>query len=75
MVKTSITKKLWPIRLNPIKENYYTKKIKLIEEEIKRSIAQQNEVMARGSREQEEHEKKMRLIDLEIKIKEKILRQ
>jgi hypothetical protein len=61
--------------VNPIgKEAYYKKKTEFFEE-IKRSKLLQDEILQKQNRDIKEHEKRMILLDLDIKIKETLLRE
>jgi hypothetical protein len=57
------------------KEAYYKKKTEFLEEEIKRSKLLQDEILQKQNRDIKEHEKRMILLDLDIKIKEALLRE
>ncbi|KYB28778.1 hypothetical protein TcasGA2_TC032476 [Tribolium castaneum] len=57
---------------NPTEE-FYRKKMELIEEEIKKSKLEQSVITEKNLRDIEEHQKRMKLLDLEIKIKEQML--
>ncbi|KAK4882723.1 hypothetical protein RN001_006042 [Aquatica leii] len=73
-LKTPISKKLkQKMFVNPIKEEYYRKKIKYLEEETKKSILQQEYIIIKRKQDKELHEKNIFLLALKTKLKQKEL--
>lgn len=74
-MRQPIARKLRQTITNPVREEYYKVKLELVREEIKKSRLEQEELIRKQKYDVEEHGKKMQLLDIEIKLKQKMLNE